>query len=59
MPEQSLDYYPACDVSKDFHVYGFEWQPSGMKFYFDGKLVKETAQSPDYKMTTFLGIYEE
>jgi len=56
--EQSLDYYPACDVSKDFHVYGFEWQPSGMKFYFDGKLVKETAQSPDYKMTTFLGIYE-
>ena len=56
--EQSLDYYPACDVSQDFHVYGFEWQPGGMKFYFDGQLVKETSQSPDYKMTTFLGIYE-
>lgn len=56
--EQSLDYYPACDVSQDFHVYGFEWQPSGMKFYFDGQPVKETDQSPDYKMTTLLGIYE-
>lgn len=58
LKEQSLDYYPACDVSQDFHVYGFEWQPSGMKFYFDGQLVKETDQSPDYKMTTLLGIYE-
>ncbi len=58
LKEQSLDYYPACDVSQDFHVYGFEWKPSGMKFYFDGQLVKETDQSPDYKMTTLLGIYE-
>lgn len=58
LKEQSLDYYPACDVSSDFHVYGFEWQPSGMKFYFDGQLVKETSQSPNYKMTTLLGIYE-
>lgn len=58
LKEQSLDYYPACDVSQDFHVYGFEWQPSGMKFYFDGQPVKETDQSPDYKMTTLLGIYE-
>lgn len=58
LKEQKLDYYPACDVSSDFHVYGFEWQPGGMKFYFDGQLVKETNQSPDYKMTTFLGIYE-
>ena len=29
-----------------------------MKFYFDGQPVKETDQSPDYKMTTLLGIYE-
>lgn len=58
LSEQSSDYYPACDVSQDFHVYGFEWQPEGMKFYFDGNLVKETSQSPDYKMITFLGIYE-
>lgn len=56
--EQSLDYYPACDLSADFHVYGFEWTPGGMKYYFDGQLVKETSQSPDYKMATFLGLYE-
>ena len=58
LSEQSLDHYPACDVSQDFHVYGFEWLPTGMKFYFDGRLVKETSQSPAYPMTTFLGIYE-
>lgn len=58
LKEQSLDYYPACDVSEDFHTYGFEWKPDGMRFYFDGRLVKETTQSPDYKMTTLLGIYE-
>ena len=56
--EQSLDYYPKCNVTDDFHVYGFEWRPEGMKFYFDGELVKQTSQSPDYKMTTLLGIYE-
>ena len=58
LSEQSLDYYPTCNVSEEFHVYGFEWLPSGMKFYFDGQLVKETTQSPDYPMTTLLGIYE-
>lgn len=24
----------------EFHVYGFEWTPTYLKFYFDGKLVK-------------------
>lgn len=56
--EQGLNYYPSCDVSEDFHTYGFEWQPDGMNFYFDGKLVRQTKQSPDYPMYTLLGIYE-
>lgn len=58
LKEESLDYYPRCDVSKEFHVYGFEWTKNGMKYYFDGEMVSETQQSPDYPMTTFLGIYE-
>lgn len=56
--EQSLNYYPSYDLSEDFHTYGFEWQPDGMKFYFDGELVRQTKQSPDYPMYTLLGIYE-
>lgn len=24
-------------LSDDFHVYGFDWRPSGINFYFDGQ----------------------
>ncbi|RPF47693.1 glycosyl hydrolase family 16 [Hydrogenoanaerobacterium saccharovorans] len=56
--EQSLNYYANADLSNEFHVYGFEWDETGMKFYFDNQLVKQTSQTPNYKMTTLLGIYE-
>ncbi|QOR47897.1 family 16 glycosylhydrolase [Trueperella pecoris] len=47
------------DLSKDFHTYGFEWTPSGMKMYVDGKLGYSTPLSPAYPMLTYLGIYEK
>lgn len=56
--KQRLDYWVDGDISADYHIYGFEWTPKGMKWYFDGKLVRETQQSPDYKMYTLLGIYQ-
>ncbi len=56
--EQGRNYYVNTDLSKEFHVYGFEWDETGMKFYFDNQLMKQTTQTPDYKMTTLLGIYE-
>lgn len=55
---QSLNYYVDTDISEDFHTYGFEWSENGMKWYFDGKLVRSTNQSPNYKMYTLLGIYQ-
>ena len=55
---QRLNYWVDTDISADYHTYGFEWLPTGMKWYFDGKLVRETTQSPDYKMYTLLGIYQ-
>ncbi len=56
--KQRLNYWVDTDISADYHTYGFEWLPTGMKWYFDGKLVRETKQSPDYKMYTLLGIYQ-
>lgn len=58
LSEQSLNYHVPCDLSEDFHTYGFEWTAEGMKFYFDGELIRQTKQSPNYKMMTLLGIYE-
>jgi len=46
-------YYP----SKEFHIYGMDWSPSGLKFYYDNKLIAATANSPSYKMSMFLSIY--
>ena len=25
---------------KEYHIYGFEWSPTFLKFYLDGKLVE-------------------
>ncbi|GKX30199.1 hypothetical protein SH1V18_26790 [Vallitalea longa] len=47
------------DLANTWHVYGFEWDPSGMKFYIDNKLVGNTNQSVGYRMMTFLGIYRD
>lgn len=29
------------DAAKDFHVYGFDWQPDYVRWYLDGKLVHQ------------------
>lgn len=55
---ETLYYHVKADLESDFHTYGFLWEPEGMKFYFDGKLVRTSKQSPNYKMLTLLGIYE-
>jgi hypothetical protein len=44
------------DVS-DWHVYGAEWSPSGVDFYFDGRMLRRVAQSPHYPMQLMLNVY--
>lgn len=51
-----IPYRTDVDLSEDFHVYGFEWDESGMKFYLDHELYWEIDQSPDYPMVTLLQI---
>lgn len=43
--------------SHEFHVYGFEWNEKGTKFYLDGKLVQETDRTPNYRMMTLFSLY--
>ncbi|MHC4961728.1 MAG: alpha-L-fucosidase [Planctomycetota bacterium] len=45
------------DIADTWHVYGFEWGADGMKFYVDNILVGKSANSPNYRMATLLGLY--
>ncbi|MGE3622690.1 MAG: family 16 glycosylhydrolase [Bdellovibrionales bacterium] len=36
------------DASRDFHNYAFDWSPTGIRYYADGKLIYETP--PDAKI---------
>lgn len=45
------------DPSNEYHIYGFEWDETGTKFYVDNKLVNSTDRSPNYRMMTFLSTY--
>ncbi len=41
----------------EYHIYGFEWDEEGVKFYVDNKLVSSSDRSPSYRMMTFLTLY--
>jgi hypothetical protein len=40
------------------HTFGAAWTPAGVEFAVDDRVVKRSAQSPDYPMQLMLGIYE-
>ncbi|MBW8351392.1 glycoside hydrolase family 16 protein [Bacillus sp. IITD106] len=55
VPETKLSF----DPGNEFHIYGFEWDENGTKFYVDNKLVQSTNRTFDYRMMTFLGLYPQ
>lgn len=46
--KENQDYYDGGDFTKDFHVFGLETQKEYIRFYTDGKMVREITreQSP-------------
>jgi hypothetical protein len=44
--------------AREFHVYRADWEPDGVAFFVDDRLVKRVGQSPDYPMQLLLNIYE-
>ncbi|MDQ0973591.1 hypothetical protein QFZ31_003469 [Neobacillus niacini] len=55
VPETKLKF----DPGNEFHIYGYEWDENGTKFYVDNQLVKATNRTFDYRMMTFLGLYPQ
>lgn len=48
----SVTWKGDCDYTKDFHVYGLEWEPEAMRWFLDGRLIHTTTNgiphSPHY-----------
>lgn len=44
-------------LDTEFHIYGMEWDENGLKFYFDGKLIRTVAVKLDHRLETLLGLY--
>lgn len=53
------DPVPSGNPSEEYHIYGMEWTPSSLNFYYDNKLYKTINQAPQMKMGMILGIYTD
>jgi hypothetical protein len=45
------------DAHQEFHVYGFEWDETGTKYYLNGQNIWTSPITADYRMLTYLGLY--
>ncbi|MBP2000197.1 hypothetical protein J2Z69_001216 [Paenibacillus shirakamiensis] len=57
--EGSEDLVPSGTPSAEYHIYGMEWTPTELKFYYDNQLYKTINQAPQMKMGMILGIYTD
>ncbi|QKW10906.1 glycoside hydrolase family 16 protein [Streptomyces sp. NA04227] len=53
------DPVPSGEPTKEYHVYGMEWTPTQLNFYYDNKLYKTINDSPNQAMGLILGIYTD
>lgn len=40
------------------HVYAIDWEPDGVAFLLDGRVVRTTGQSPAYPLLLILGLFD-
>ncbi|MCX4796767.1 MULTISPECIES: glycoside hydrolase family 16 protein [unclassified Streptomyces] len=53
------DPVPSGKPTQEFHVYGMEWTPTQLNFYYDNQLYKTINDAPDMPMGMILGIYTD
>lgn len=46
------------NLTTTFNIYGLEWDDTGLKLYFNNKLVSSISASPKYPMGVILSLYE-
>lgn len=47
------------DYTSAWHTYGYEWTPTQLRLYVDGKHVATRNKKIDYPMMMYLGVYEK
>jgi hypothetical protein len=53
------DPVPSGDQSSEYHIYGMEWTPTQLNFYYDNQLYKTINDAPNMPMGMILGIYTD
>ncbi|WP_010520337.1 family 16 glycosylhydrolase [Aquimarina agarivorans] len=46
--------YPNENLGNDYHVYGLEWTPTVMNFYFDNQLIRSVTNSTNHGSTNIM-----
>ncbi|MFJ3592106.1 family 16 glycosylhydrolase [Streptomyces sp. NBC_01259] len=55
----SEDPVPSGEPTQEYHVYGMEWTPTELKFYYDNQLFKTINDAPNMPMGMILGLYTD
>ncbi|MET7760328.1 glycoside hydrolase family 16 protein [Streptomyces sp. NPDC005389] len=50
---------PSGSPTSEYHVYGMEWTPTDLKFYYDNQLYKTINDAPNSPMGMILGLYTD
>ncbi|MEV4063036.1 family 16 glycosylhydrolase [Nonomuraea dietziae] len=53
------DPVPSGNPTQEYHVYGMEWTPTELKFYYDNQLYKTINDAPNMPMGMIMGIYTD
>ncbi len=53
------DTVPSGTPTSEYHVYGMDWTPTQLNFYYDNELYKTINDAPNTAMGLILGIYTD
>ncbi|MFE9040222.1 family 16 glycosylhydrolase [Streptomyces sp. NPDC007818] len=50
---------PSGSPTTEYHIYGMDWTPTELKFYYDNQLYKTINDAPNTAMGMIMGIYTD
>ncbi|WP_326739428.1 glycoside hydrolase family 16 protein [Streptomyces sp. NBC_01022] len=53
------DPVPSGEPTEEYHVYGMDWTPTQLNFYYDNQLYKTINDAPNMPMGMIMGIYTD